>query len=170
MAQSGLPHIGTFTEVLRSTMVRRAYEELTGHSTRLIAFSDDMDGLRKVPDNVPNQAMLAEHLGEPLQPIPNPFDTEEGSFASSQQRDAAALPRPIRLRLRVRLRLRDRYNSGGFDDALRNVLAPWNDNSRHHAADTAPRAAQLFSNLPVISDVKGACSRCPSSRSTPTLG
>ena len=61
---SGLPHIGTFTEVLRTTMVRRAYEELTGSApTRLIAFSDDMDGLRKVPDNIPNQALLAQHLG-----------------------------------------------------------------------------------------------------------
>ena len=51
---SGLPHIGTFNEVLRTTMVRHAYETLTGAPTRLIAFSDDMDGLRKVPDNVPN--------------------------------------------------------------------------------------------------------------------
>jgi len=51
---SGLPHIGTFQEVLRTTLVRRAYEVLTGKPTRLVAFSDDMDGLRKVPDNVPN--------------------------------------------------------------------------------------------------------------------
>src|SRR5215208_137780 len=55
---SGLPHIGTFNEVLRTTFVRHAYQELTGGApTRLIAFSDDMDGLRKVPDNVPNQEM-----------------------------------------------------------------------------------------------------------------
>src|SRR4051794_17586616 len=63
---SGLPHIGTFNEVARTTFVRRAYEELTGNPTRLIAFSDDMDGLRKVPDNVPNQALLEENLGKPL--------------------------------------------------------------------------------------------------------
>ena len=56
---SGLPHIGTFNEVLRTTMVRHAFEALSDVPTRLIAFSDDMDGLRKVPDNVPNQAMLA---------------------------------------------------------------------------------------------------------------
>ena len=56
---SGLPHIGTFQEVLRTTLVRRAYEVLTdGAPTRLVAFSDDMDGLRKVPDNVPNQGLL----------------------------------------------------------------------------------------------------------------
>ena len=52
---SGLPHIGTFQEVLRTSLVRRAYEALTGEKTRLVAFSDDMDGLRKVPDNVPNK-------------------------------------------------------------------------------------------------------------------
>ena len=78
---SGLPHIGTFNEVLRTTMVRRAYEALTGgHPTRLVAFSDDMDGLRKVPDNVPNKAVLAEKLGHPLTRIPDPFGTHE-SFA-----------------------------------------------------------------------------------------
>src|SRR5205085_6810044 len=77
---SGLPHIGTFNEVARTTFVRQAYEELTGNPTRLIAFSDDMDGLRKVPDNVPNHEMLAEYLGKPLTQIPDPFETHE-SFA-----------------------------------------------------------------------------------------
>ena len=80
---SGLPHIGTFNEVLRTTFVRHAYEELTGGApTRLIAFSDDMDGLRKVPDNVPNQEMLAEHLGKPLTRIPDPFGTPRELRAS----------------------------------------------------------------------------------------
>jgi lysyl-tRNA synthetase class 1 len=78
---SGLPHIGTFNEVLRTTMVRRAFETLSDIPTRLIAFSDDMDGLRKVPENVPNKAMLAEHLGKPLSRIPDPFGTHE-SFAA----------------------------------------------------------------------------------------
>src|SRR3954462_15976569 len=77
---SGLPHIGTWNEVARTSFVRHAYEELTGHPTRLIAFSDDLDGLRKVPDNVPNQAMLAEHLAKPLTTIPDPFGTHH-SFA-----------------------------------------------------------------------------------------
>src|ERR1051325_1983382 len=77
---SGLPHIGTFNEVLRTTMVRRAFEALSDIPTRLVAFSDDLDGLRKVPDNVPNQAMLAEHLGKPLSRIPDPFGPHE-SFA-----------------------------------------------------------------------------------------
>ena len=65
---SGLPHIGTFGEVARTTMVRHAFRILTEDRvrTRLIAFSDDMDGLRKVPDNVPNKEMLEQHLGKPL--------------------------------------------------------------------------------------------------------
>src|SRR6266513_899754 len=77
---SGLPHIGTFNEVARTTFVRHAYEELTGNPTRLIAFSDDMDGLRTVPDNVPNRELLAANLGKPLSRIPDPFGTHP-SFA-----------------------------------------------------------------------------------------
>jgi lysyl-tRNA synthetase class 1 len=70
---SGLPHIGTFAEVARTTWVMRAYEQLTGGKTKLIAFADDLDGLRKVPSNLPNQALLAEQLGKPLCNIPDPF-------------------------------------------------------------------------------------------------
>src|SRR5262245_40375089 len=74
---SGLPHIGTFGEVARTTMVRHAFRVLTDDQvkTRLIAFSDDMDGLRKVPDNVPHRDMLAAHLGRPLTRVPDPFGT-----------------------------------------------------------------------------------------------
>src|SRR2546423_12567797 len=74
---SGLPHIGTFGEVARTTMVRHAFRVLTDDriKTRLIAFSDDMDGLRKVPDNVPNKELLAQHLGQPLTKVPDPFGT-----------------------------------------------------------------------------------------------
>ncbi|MBV1705593.1 MAG: lysine--tRNA ligase [Hyphomicrobiales bacterium] len=80
---SGLPHIGTFGEVARTSMVRRAFEILTRGAveTRLLAFSDDMDGLRKVPDNVPNKEMLTRHLGQPLSRIPDPFGTHD-SFAA----------------------------------------------------------------------------------------
>ena len=83
---SGLPHIGTFNEVARTTFVRHAYEELTGAPTRLIAFSDDMDGLRKVPDNVPNREMLAGFLGQPLTRIPDPFGTHESFGAHNNAR------------------------------------------------------------------------------------
>lgn len=72
---SGLPHIGTFGEVARTSWVRHAFTRLTGKKSRLLAFSDDMDGLRKVPDNVPNREMLAKYLGQPLTRIPDPFGT-----------------------------------------------------------------------------------------------
>src|ERR1700747_48553 len=76
---SGLPHIGTFGEVARTSMVRHAFRVLTEDrvTTRLIAFSDDMDGLRKVPDNIPTPEMVRAHLGKPLSEIPDPFGTHE---------------------------------------------------------------------------------------------
>ena len=81
---SGLPHIGTFGEVARTAMVRHAFELLTGSriKTRLVCFSDDMDGLRKVPDNVPNRDMLRAHLDKPLSAVPDPFSNEFPSFAA----------------------------------------------------------------------------------------
>src|SRR6185295_8524737 len=80
---SGLPHIGTFGEVVRTTMVRQAFQRLSDVPTRLFCFSDDMDGLRKVPDNVPNREMLAAHLGKPLTAVPDPFSNEYPSFGAA---------------------------------------------------------------------------------------
>jgi lysyl-tRNA synthetase class 1 len=120
---SGLPHIGTFNEVLRTTFVRHAYEELTGLPTRLVAFSDDMDGLRKVPDNVPNAQMLAEHLGKPLTRIPDPFGTHE-SFAHHNN----AMLRMFLDRFGFDyefLSATDCYASGRFDEVIRQVLRNW---------------------------------------------
>jgi lysyl-tRNA synthetase, class I len=78
---SGLPHVGTFSEIARTTWVRHAFEHLTRWPTQLIAFSDDMDGLRKVPVNMPQQEMLAENLGKPLCHIPDPFGQYESYSA-----------------------------------------------------------------------------------------
>lgn len=123
---SGLPHIGTFNEVLRTTMVRRAFETLTAEKTgspmptRLVAFSDDMDGLRKVPDNLPNQAMLREHLGKPLTEIPDPF----GKFESFAHHNNAML-RDFLDRYGFEyefLSSTEQYRSGRFDEQLKNVL------------------------------------------------
>jgi lysyl-tRNA synthetase class 1 len=86
---SGLPHIGTFGEVARTTMVRRAFEIISDIPTRLICFSDDLDGLRKVPGNVPQQEMLAEHLQKPLTSVPDPF----GEFDSFGHHNNAMLRR-----------------------------------------------------------------------------
>src|SRR5664280_2532476 len=90
---SGLPHIGTFGEVARTTMVRHAFRVLTEDKikTRLIAFSDDMDGLRKVPDNVPNKEMLSTHLGKPLTTVPDPFGTHPSFGAHNNARLRAFL-------------------------------------------------------------------------------
>ncbi|WP_310468234.1 lysine--tRNA ligase [Sphingomonas sp.] len=121
---SGLPHIGTFNEVLRTTFVRRAYEELTGGAaTRLIAFSDDMDGLRKVPDNLPNGEMLSAHLGQPLTKIPDPFGTHD-SFAAHNN----AMLRHFLDRFGFDyefLSATECYTGGRFDDVIRSVLANW---------------------------------------------
>ena len=74
---SGLPHIGTFGDVLRTTMIRRAFEVISDIPTRLICFSDDLDGMRKVPGNVPDREALAEHLQKPLTSVPDPFGTHD---------------------------------------------------------------------------------------------
>ena len=74
---SGLPHIGTFGEVLRTTMIRRAFEVISDIPTRLICFSDDLDGMRKVPENVPQQALLQENIQKPLTSVPDPFGEYE---------------------------------------------------------------------------------------------
>ena len=82
-------------------MVRRAFETMApGVKTRLVAFSDDMDGLRKVPDDVPNPELLRANLGKPLTQVPDPFGTHD-SFGAPQQCQAARLPRRLRLRIRV---------------------------------------------------------------------
>ncbi|MDE3038080.1 MAG: lysine--tRNA ligase, partial [Pseudomonadota bacterium] len=83
---SGLPHIGTFMEVFRTTLVRHAFQQMSDIPTRLFAVSDDMDGLRKVPDNIPNQGMVRAHLGLPLTAIPDPFGTHESYGAHMNAR------------------------------------------------------------------------------------
>ncbi|MCV5244911.1 hypothetical protein OFC58_30420, partial [Escherichia coli] len=89
---SGLPHIGTFGEVVRTTMARKAFELLTPNvKTRMFTFSDDMDGLRKVPDNVPNQDMVRQHLGKPVTSVPDPFGTHESFGAHNNARLRAFL-------------------------------------------------------------------------------
>jgi lysyl-tRNA synthetase, class I len=89
---SGLPHIGTFGEVARTTMVRHAFRVLTGDKvkTKLLCFSDDMDGMRKIPDNVPDRSFLEPHLHKPLTSVPNPFG---GNFESFGHHNNAMLRR-----------------------------------------------------------------------------
>ena len=120
---SGLPHIGTFGEVARTSMVRRAFETLTEgkFQTRLLAFSDDMDGLRKVPDNIPNKDLIAAHLGKPLTQVPDPFGTHESFGAHNNARlraflDAYGFDYEFASSTHY-------YKSGVFDAALKRALA-----------------------------------------------
>lgn len=85
---SGLPHIGTFSEVARTAMVINAFQQISDIPTKLICFSDDMDALRKVPSNIPNQQMLKEHLGKPLTAVPDPFGqtTSFGDYMNDKLR------------------------------------------------------------------------------------
>ena len=117
---SGLPHIGTFGEVARTSMVRHAFQELSDIPTRLFAFSDDMDGLRKVPDNVPNQEMLARHLGKPLTQVPDPFGTHE-SFGHHNNARLRAFLDGFGFEYTFQSAT-DCYKSGRFDTALLQVL------------------------------------------------
>jgi lysyl-tRNA synthetase, class I len=120
---SGLPHIGTFGEVARTTMVRHAFRVLTDDKirTRLIAFSDDMDGLRKVPDNVPNRDMMATHLGKPLSRVPDPFSNEYPSFGAANNARLRAFLDKFGFQYEF-LSSTDCYTSGRFDAALMKVL------------------------------------------------
>jgi lysyl-tRNA synthetase class 1 len=119
---SGLPHIGTFGEVARTTMVRHAFRVLTDDKikTRLIAFSDDMDGLRKVPDNVPNKDLLEKHLGKPLTKVPDPFGTHP-SFGEHNNARLRAFLDHFGFDYEF-MSSTECYKSGRFDDALMKVL------------------------------------------------
>ena len=121
---SGLPHIGTFGEVARTTMVRHAFETLTQGrvKTRLLAFSDDMDGLRKVPDNVPNREMLAKHLGKPLTQIPDPFGDAHPSFGAHNNARLRAFLDAFGFDYEFASST-EYYTSGRFDAALLHMLA-----------------------------------------------
>ena len=147
---SGLPHLGTFGEVARTTMVRHAFSILSDVPTRLLCFSDDMDGLRKVPDNVPNQELLAQHLNKPLTQVPDPFETH-ASFGAHNNARLHGVPRCLSASTTSSSSSTDYYASGRFDQALLRVLEVLRQDHGHHAADARRGAAQdLFSPfLPV---------------------
>ncbi len=122
---SGLPHIGTFGEVARTTMVQHAFELLTGRETKLICFSDDMDGFRKVPANLPKQEMLSQNLGRPLTMVPDPFGTHESFGAHNNARLQTFLDR-FGFEYEF-VSATQRYQSGAFDETLLRMLAVYDD-------------------------------------------
>jgi lysyl-tRNA synthetase, class I len=156
---SGLPHIGTFNEVLRTTLVQHAFETLSDIPTRLIEFSDDLDGLRKVPDNVPNQAMLTQHLGKPLSRIPDPFGTHE-SFAAHNN----AMLRDFLDRFGFDYEFissSSLYESGAFDDALKNVLRNYQGIMDIMLPTLRKERAATYSPVLPISEVSGIVLQVP---------
>ncbi|KAA0574011.1 lysine--tRNA ligase [Azospirillum sp. B21] len=122
---SGLPHLGTFGEVARTSMVRHAFQTMSDIPTKLFCFSDDMDGLRKVPDNIPNKEMVAANLGKPLTQVPDPFGTHDSFGAHNNARLRAFLD-SFGFEYEFQSST-DWYKSGRFDEALLGILRHYDE-------------------------------------------
>ncbi len=159
---SGLPHIGTFGEVARTTMVRHAFRTLTEDKvrTRLIAFSDDMDGLRKVPDNVPNKEMLATHLGKPLTRIPDPFSNAYSSFGAANNARLRAFLDRFGFDYEFASST-DYYASGRFDATLLKMLAAYDQVMAIILPTLGPERRATYSPFLPISPVSGKVLQVP---------
>jgi lysyl-tRNA synthetase, class I len=159
---SGLPHIGTFGEVARTTMVRHAFRVLTDDKikTRLIAFSDDMDALRKVPDNVPNREMLAEHLGKPLTRVPDPFSHEYPSFGAANNARLRAFLDRFGFDYEFASST-DYYLSGRFDATLLKVLAAYDKVMKIILPTLGPERRATYSPFLPISPATGKVLQVP---------
>jgi lysyl-tRNA synthetase class 1 len=158
---SGLPHIGTFGEVARTTMVRHAFRVLTDDKvkTRLIAFSDDMDGLRKVPDNVPNGEMLTQDLGKPLTKVRDPFGTHPSFGAHNNARLRAFLD-TFGFDYEF-YSATECYTSGRFDKALLQVLANYDKVMAIMLPSLREERAQTYSPFLPISERTGIVLQVP---------
>ena len=117
---SGLPHIGTFGEVARTILVKNAFNVLSDIPTKLITFSDDMDAFRKVPDNVPNQEMLALHIDEPLTSVPDPFE-KYNSFGEHNNEKLKSFLNQFEFEYEF-LSSTECYINGDFDNTLISIL------------------------------------------------
>jgi lysyl-tRNA synthetase, class I len=159
---SGLPHIGTFGEVARTTMVRHAFRVLTDDKikTRLIAFSDDMDGLRKVPDNVPNKELLAAHLGKPLSRVPDPFSNEHPSFGAANNARLRAFLDRFGFDYEF-LSSTDCYTSGRFDATLLRMLERFDAVMDIMLPSLREERAQTYSPFLPISSTSGIVLQVP---------
>src|SRR5437899_817624 len=158
---SGLPHIGTFGEVARTSMVRHAFRVLTDDKikTRLIAFSDDMDGLRKVPDNIPNKEMVARHLGKPLARVPDPFGTHN-SFAEHNNARLRGFLDQFGFDYEF-MSSTACYTTGRFDAALRKVLERFEQVMAIMLPSLREERAQTYSPFLPISPATGAVLQVP---------
>ncbi|MEL6171335.1 MAG: lysine--tRNA ligase [Pseudomonadota bacterium] len=140
---SGLPHIGTFGEVLRTTMVRRAFEQISDIPTKLVCFSDDLDGMRKVPSNVPNPEILEQHLQRPLTSVPDPF----GEYESFGHHNNAMLRRfldTFGFEYEF-VSAREFYRSGQFDEILLRCVERYDDLMKIMVKSLREERAQTYS-------------------------
>ena len=158
---SGLPHIGTFGEVARTTMVRHAFRVLTEDKvpTRLICFSDDMDGLRKVPDNIPNKEMVAEHLGKPLTQVPDPFG-DHPSFGQHNNARLKAFLDTFGFDYEF-LSATECYTTGRFDKTLLKVLEHYDAVRDVILPTLGPERRATYSPFLPISPVSGQVLQVP---------
>jgi lysyl-tRNA synthetase, class I len=158
---SGLPHIGTFGEVARTTMVRHAFRVLTDDKvkTRLIAFSDDMDGLRKVPDNVPNKDLLAKNLNKPLTRVPDPFGTHP-SFGEHNNARLRAFLDAFGFEYEF-MSSTACYTSGRFDTALLTVLERFDQVMEIMLPSLREERAQTYSPFLPVSPRSGEVLQVP---------
>jgi lysyl-tRNA synthetase class 1 len=159
---SGLPHIGTFGEVARTSMVRHAFRVLTDDKikTRLIAFSDDMDGLRKVPENVPNRDAMAMHLGKPLSRVPDPFCSGYASFGAANNARLRAFLDQFGFGYEF-LSSTECYASGRFDRVLLKVLERLEDVMAIMLPSLREERAQTYSPFLPISPSTGVVLQVP---------
>ncbi|HEX5779563.1 MAG TPA: lysine--tRNA ligase [Xanthobacteraceae bacterium] len=158
---SGLPHIGTFGEVARTTMVRHAFRVLTDDKikTRLIAFSDDMDGLRKVPDNVPQKDLLSKYLNKPLTKVPDPFGTHP-SFGEHNNARLRAFLDQFGFEYEF-LSSTACYKAGMFDSALLTMLAHYEKVMEIMLPSLREERAQTYSPFLPVSERTGDVLQVP---------
>ncbi len=156
---SGLPHIGTFGEVVRTTMVRQAFRRMSDVPTRLFCFSDDMDGLRKVPDNIPNREMVAEHLGKPLTEIPDPFGEYDSFGAHNNARLRSFLDGfgfDYEFQSATEL-----YRAGRFDETLLRVLERYDQVMGIVLPTLGPERRETYSPFLPVSPTTGRVLQVP---------
>jgi lysyl-tRNA synthetase class 1 len=165
---SGLPHIGTFAEVFRTSLVRQVFEQLTGWPTRLYAFSDDMDGLRAVPDNIPDREKVAQYLHKPLTAIPDPFGTAE-SYGANMNRRLKAFLDGFGFDYEF-VSATVCYRSGRFNDALRRVLERHEAILRVVLPTLGPERRETYSPILPISAETGRVLQVPILKTDPEAG
>ena len=158
---SGLPHIGTFGEVARTTMVRTAFRLLTEDRvpTRLISFSDDMDGLRKVPDNVPNKDLMRAHLNQPLTSVPDPFGEYPSFGAGNNARLRKFLDR-FSFNYEF-MSATESYRAGRFDATLLAMLAAYDEVMAIMLPSLREERQQSYSPFLPVSPTTGAVLQVP---------